>query len=426
MKSLTVRLTLLGLFVAAGSVTAYLFWQGESRAGEEIGSARAFDAAALAAGRQILDMRAAQQSYVAAGQGDQFWLAKVAAAVPSVRDAVSSLRASSTTAQATTALDTAAATLQDFEQTDRKARDHVRAAQRLLASDLIFGNGLEQTGAMVGAVDAARMAEERAHDEALSGIRLRQQFALGAAAAAALLSMLLLVPRPRADEPPPLRTVTSVAPARIAPAPAPGPSPAAEAEGWSPARPAPAPAPASAAAERKIQPVAKPAPVPVKPPEPSIDLPGMAALCTDVARIVDTESLPKILAGAASVLNASGIVLWISDPDGRELSPIVTHGYDHSIVLRLGTIGREAENATAAAFRTGLVQTVKSDALSSGAIAAPLVTPAGAVGVMAAEMRSGGERLPATLAAATILAAQLAMLVGPPSPRAHAKAEANA
>ena len=118
------------------------------------------------------------------------------------------------------------------------------------------------------------------------------------------------------------------------------------------------------------------------------------------------------------MLNASGIVLWISDPDGRELSPIVTHGYDHSIVLRLGTIGREAQNATAAAFRTGLVQTVKSDALSSGAIAAPLVTPAGAVGVMAAEMRSGGERLPGTLAAATILAAQLAM-PRRPSPRAR-------
>ena len=90
---------------------------------------------------------------------------------------------------------------------------------------------------------------------------------------------------------------------------------------------------------------------------------------------------------------------------------------------RLGTILRDAENATAAAFRTSLVQTVKTDAVSQGAIAAPLVTPAGCVGVMAAEVRHEGEKDAAKLAAATIVAAQLATLVGPPSVRAS-KAEA--
>ncbi len=75
------------------------------------------------------------------------------------------------------------------------------------------------------------------------------------------------------------------------------------------------------------------------------------------------------------------------------------------------------ENATASAFRTSLLQTVKADAVSHGAIAAPLLTPAGCVGVMAAEVRGGGEQQEATLAAATIVAAQLATLVGPPSVR---------
>src|SRR6185436_18324943 len=253
MKSLTVRLTLLGLFVAAGGVTAFLFWQGEMRADEEIGSARAFEAAALAAGRDVLDLRAAQQSYVAAGQGDQFWMAKVAAAVPSLRDAIASLRKAATNATAATALDTAASALEDFNQTDHRAREQVRASQRLLASDLIYGSGLELTGAMSGAIDAARTGEGRARDEALAGIRRRQQFALGAAAAAALLVVMLLVPRPKADEPTPLRAVTSVVPARMAPAPPPPPANLkSEPEGWSPARPAPltaAPPP-----ERKIQP----------------------------------------------------------------------------------------------------------------------------------------------------------------------------
>jgi hypothetical protein len=124
------------------------------------------------------------------------------------------------------------------------------------------------------------------------------------------------------------------------------------------------------------------------------------------------------------VLDAPGIVLWISDPDGRELSPIVTHGYSQPMITRLGTILSGSQNATASAFRTALMQTVRTDAVSNGAIAAPLVTPAGCVGVMAAEVRHGGERDPGKLAAAAIVAAQLATLVGPPSTRAQARTEA--
>ena len=54
----------------------------------------------------------------------------------------------------------------------------------------------------------------------------------------------------------------------------------------------------------------------------------------------------------------------------------------------------------------------------------PLVTPVGCVGVMAAEVRHEGERDAAKLAAAAIVAAQLATLVGPPSTRAQARTEA--
>ena len=51
--------------------------------------------------------------------------------------------------------------------------------------------------------------------------------------------------------------------------------------------------------------------------------------------------------------SASGIVLWIADPDGRELSPIVVHGYSPQLATRFGTILRDAENVTASAYRTG-------------------------------------------------------------------------
>jgi hypothetical protein len=148
----------------------------------------------------------------------------------------------------------------------------------------------------------------------------------------------------------------------------------------------------------------------------------MAALCVDLARIQDTRALPSLLERAADILQASGIVLWIADPDGRELSPIVVHGYSPQLSARFGTIPRDAENVTASAYRTGLLQTMKGDAISDGAVAAPLVTGGGCVGVMAAELKNGGEQQDALLAAAAIVAAQLATLVGPPSVRAKTEA----
>jgi hypothetical protein len=178
--------------------------------------------------------------------------------------------------------------------------------------------------------------------------------------------------------------------------------------------PPPPPAPAPAVVEPPPAPVIVQVPVPEP---PRIDLPGMARLVGDMAQLVDTRALPGMLERAAELLDASGIVLWIADPDGRELAPIMTHGYPQQLVTRLGTIQRGAENATAAAFRTSLLQTVDADSVSSGAIAAPLVTPIGCVGVMAAEIRNEGERQDAVLAAAGIVAAQLATLVGPPSSR---------
>ena len=405
MKSLAVRLTLVALFVIATGASAYLFWMGESRARAEAQAARTFDLQASAATRTVLDLRAAQQAYVAAGQGDQFWADKVTATLGAIKDSLGVLRAEAFAPQSVSEIESALASIQDFEQMDRRARDYARANQKLLASDLIFAAGIETTGGAIAALDRARDAELQARHDAAQGIRRRQLYALGAAAAAALLAILLLTPRVSEPE----SRIVLQEPVRAAhhnDGLEPG---AALDEGWAP--------------PRKVAPAPPAQPVPAV-ETPALDLAGVASLCTELARVVDTRSLPAMLERAAGVLDASGIVLWISDPDARELSPIITHGYSPQIVSRLGTLRRDAENATAAAFRTSLVQTVKTDAVSNGAIAAPLVTPAGCVGVMAAEVHHGGEKDAAKLAAATIVAAQLATLVGPPSSRAHANVEA--
>lgn len=406
MKHMAVRVTLLVLFLAASAGAGYFLWTSEMRLRAGADAASRVDANAGAAARAMLDLRASQQAYVAAGQGEPFWIEKVAADLPDLKASIAGLRAQAVTPRAHTAADTALAVLDDFEQMDGRVREYARNDQRLLASDLIFSDGLEMSASVLAALDEARDAERQAHDALTRETRRAELAALGGLAALGLLVILLLLPVSRAK----LQT---------------------------------APAPVAAAATRaaalsdpldlvlaldEYPPTRERAPVQA-PPEPTpaapppVDLDGIAAVCTELARVLDTRSLPSILERAAAALDASGIVVWIADPEGRELAPIVAHGYSPQLLSRLGNLAREAQNATAAAFRTGLVQTVAADAVSNGAIAAPLVTPNGAVGVMAAEVKNEGEKQPARLAAATIVAAQLATLVGPPVSRTQRKAD---
>ena len=404
MKSRALRFVLHALFVGVVAAAAYVVWKKTSEGSAAAHAARAFDQRANAVSRSLLEIKGAQSGYVAAGQGEDYWVTRVDSLIASVRDGLAALEPMTRQSQSLTEIAAAAAAFEDFEQMDRRARDYARGGQRLLASDLVFSDGIEKMDAAVAALDRARTSERAAVDDALAQTRRAELTAVAGAAIAGLMIVFLLAPLPR-QEPaaPPAQAVTRDA------------APAIE----TPARKlAPAVAPPAAVPSRLPQPAAP------KPQRPAIDLAGIAALCTDLARVIDTQALPPALERAARLLNASGVVIWVADPDGRELTAVIAHGYPQNLVSRLGTIARDAENATAAAFRTGLVQTVKSDAVSHGAIAAPLVTPAGPVGVMAAEVLNDGERNEATRAAAAIVAAQLATLVGPPSVRAQAKTEA--
>ena len=438
MKSRAARLALLILFMVALGVTAYLFRTSGSTARTQAAAASSFSDGVRAAARGVIEIRAAQRAYVAAGQGGDFWTGKVTEHVTAVRDALTALRAAASSPQAQTEIDTAAATLQDFVQMDSRARDYVHSNQKLLASDLIFSNGLELTDTVVAALDRAKAAELQARSDDEGTFERRQMFALAAAAAAAVLVVLLLFPRVDVEVGFPMlsgRSTPSHLPLSITNTPDLVRS---GADGWTAARRAAEPKPPTPAASSSTDGARKPAedvrakpdaivPEPVAAPPPSappIDLRGIAALCTQLSRVEDTLALPPLLERAATLLDAAGIILWITDPDGRELSPILAQGYSPQLITRLGPIPRDAQNATAAAFRTSLLQTVNADAGSNGAIAAPLVTSGGCVGVMAAEVRAAGEKQEAKLAAAMIVAAQLASLVGPPASRTESAVEA--
>jgi hypothetical protein len=430
MHNRAARLMLFCLFIAALSVAGFLFWRGEARVGEEEAHARAFDASARGAVGSVLRLRAAQQAYVAAGQGLKFWGDKVAQELDAARTTIKVLGSTATSPQARTVIAAAASTIDDLGRINKRATDYVSKEQRLLAADVIFADGVELSDAALASLDQIAALETQARDHAIDTLKRRQLFALLSGAAASVLAVLLLLPAGRRDPSTQLsvgqtlsRTEEVVEPLLVERTIA---SPVtSESDGWS--APIRATAPVDMGSEQPlVEPVDAPptiAEVRVVPTvtPPTTDFPGLASLCVDLARVADTRALPNLLDRAASILDAHGIILWIADPDGRELNPIFAQGYPLQLVNRLGTIPKEAQNATAAAFRTALLQTVKADDISPGAIAAPLVTAGGCVGVMAAEVKHEAEQHEQTLAAATIVAAQLATLVGPPSARAHAK-----
>ena len=399
MRSRAVRMTLLLLAVGALGTAAYFTWSIERRNSASAEISKDVEWKLDATVRQTVELRAAQQAYVAAGQSEQYWMTRVTELTAQVQDALVEIRRAQLSGDTQAALERAADSLTQFVRFDRRARDYAASGQKLLASDVIFSDGIERTQQILTALDEARTAH--AADARAAAAKGRRELAevIGGGAAVALLALLLLTSRGR--------DATPVIVEESAPVPQPKAAAAPRAKRTAPIdldlKP---PRPAVAAAP------ARPAPPP-PPAAPSTELRDVAEVCTQLARAADISSLPTILQRTALALDAAGVVLWITNPDGAELLAVASHGYAPAVLSRMGPIERDAENVTAAAFRTGLVQTVKGDTVSNGAIAAPLVNASGCVGVLSAEVRHDREREPARLALASIVAAQLATLTAP-------------
>jgi hypothetical protein len=390
-----VRLVLVFAGLAAIAAAGLLLWSFESRARAADATLVLADNDSRSAQAAAADLRGAQQAYVAVGQGEDFWFARVTSLTKDLDDVLAVFKGHLTSHEAVAAADEAIAAMQDFAAVDKRARDYTHSRQLPQASDVIFADGFDVTHKLSTAVARAIAAEAAAHDEALSGIRRREMIVLGSGAGVVALVLLLLI---RGGAP---KDAEQVVRLTVDP-----------------------PAPVSKQTLDDLNDfgvIALPSQREAPPP-PMVDLAAVAALCGDLARVTDTRAVPALLERAATVLDAAGIVLWIADPDGRELSPIVVHGYPPQIAGRLGTILRDATNVTASAYRTALLQIVKGDAVSNGAVAAPLVGAGGCLGVMAVEMKHGGEQREPLLAAAMIIASQLSTLVGPPSARARSEA----
>ncbi|HEX2443667.1 MAG TPA: GAF domain-containing protein [Vicinamibacterales bacterium] len=399
MQTRGVRLSLAILFTLATLAAAYLLVTTHlaSRAG--LAAHIVVDGELQALDQSIAELRTNQQAYVSAGQGEGYWISRVSDRLAVLRAQLAAATERVRSTEARTQLAHALAKLEDFEQMDRRVREYARGGQRLLASDLIFADGLEMTQAAQTHVVRAQADERSAAWTALRASDRRQVLVVATTGAVALIVILLLMP-----------TAGRAADAAAAESDEAGDRTSPDVLGLAlnvpPAEPAPGASPAAA-------------------PEP-ISITETADLCAELCRVHQPGQLPELVGRAARVLDAGGIIVWMADPDRRELLPTLTHGYSPAALARFGTIPRDADNATAAAFREAVVKTVAADGPAAGAIVAPLVTPSGCVGVMAAEVGDGREHDAATHALARIISAQLAALLGPPPAAARAPRAAEA
>ncbi len=141
------------------------------------------------------------------------------------------------------------------------------------------------------------------------------------------------------------------------------------------------------------------------------DLLSLAKLSTRLGQARRTDDFSPLLQEAARILDAIGVVVWMWDAKLERLRPAWAHGYPDQVLSRVPAVARDANNATATAFRLAQPRVFAGSSRSPGALVVPLMTAAGCGGVLAIELRDGAERSCRALALATILASQFARMV---------------
>lgn len=385
MRSRAARLTSSAVACLALGGAAWFVSQTEHSLALRRTALRHFDLSARDAVMAVVDARMAQQAYVASGQSASFWMPKVSAAIPATTDRLDNLRQQAADEAARRSLLESSATLAEFATIDKRARDYLAADQPLMAADVVFSEGVDSAAAAVQQIEAARLSELQAFDADEIGQRRRQAFAVGGACGFTALLLLLMsafgVPAPPATE---------------------------EADGE------PASGETLMLRDTRSLPARSEAGAPVGGADELGDramlaLNSAADVCTAFGCVQDLADLQRVLARAATLIDASGLVVWLGNGAGADLRPVVAHGYSEQVLALMRPVPRHADNAAATAYRTGTLQIVPAKpGTSLGAVVAPLVSADGCVGALTAEIKDNGEVSETVHALSVIFASQLA------------------
>ena len=375
----------------------------------------------------LSDVRGAQAAYVAAGQDPAVWIAKSTEAFAQIDGGIARLRQSTLSVDARARYEAAAMALAEQMEFDRRAREHAKS-DRMLASDIIFDDSPPAHRRVAEELDAARTIDTRAYEARVQRLS-RLRYGMNAATLGFVTLLTLLFGRALRREAPadttaapqsetipdlglPLRPDAKPEihherpPVLARPDAKPG-----AAAGQADRSPARAGLPAREALP--LRPAPAPPVLPVLPPPVPANLSDVAELCVDLGRVIDSRDVPSLVERAATVLQAKGVVLWVADSAGAILRPSITHGYTEKVLTRLGPLQIDGDNVTSLAYRSMRPQTMNSTSPGApSALAVPLLTASGCVGVLAAEVKQdkpASELLPL----ARIIAAQFAALIAP-------------
>jgi hypothetical protein len=365
------------------------------------------------------EIRGAEAGLVATGQDPAEWAPKLAGLIQAVGDTLGKIDRASLSSESAQDLAAVTEAVAAFTKLSSHVRDLIAGEQPLTASSIVFGDAAQHLSTASAALASVATTEGQAVEREVARVSLNEAVALGGAAAWTLVVLLILLPR-------------------VAHAPAAGSTEEAPATTFGQALAGPAAADREPPGDRGFDldlgyraPQASAVSSLDSPHESEreveeclrresglrlnmdapVDLAAAARLCGDLARMKDGHELAGLLARAAELLDASGIVLWIADPDGSTLRPAASHGYSDHALARMKTLSGRSDNAVSVAFQTGNPQVVRGSRDKAGAVVAPVIAAGGCVGTMAAEIRHGAEASPSVQAMAAIVAAQLASLV---------------
>jgi hypothetical protein len=394
MQSRAVRFTIVALLLASGIGAAFIVWRTERALQALEVSRRTRELAIERLAPAVGSIASAQEAYVDYGLRDDATLGRVAALIDRVTAQAAALRSSAQSPDSAAHLEEFWVALAALATSAAQSQQRLGAGEPLAAADLLLSTARPHVATISVRLREFREAEFAGFGIARASLVQRSWIAVGSTAVLWLVGLVALARVPS----PPTTAVSNTGP------------PAASA-------PRLEQQPAAGATVTTATPGASPA--------PSFELSEAADLCTAISRLADGGALPGILERAARILDARGLIVWMGA--GDELFPVAAYGYQESVISRLPSIKRRAENATAAAWRHGELRTVPADSASLGAIVAPMFDASGCVGVLAAEVRNGREADPVAGAITGILASQLALVLAawPASSAADAAAAAS-
>jgi hypothetical protein len=376
MRSRAWRVVLVIVLLASGAGAALVGWTVSRQIAEVDRSQRELNDQVDGLLTTLDAVTTAQQAHVTASSEQD--PARVSTLLGQLRSETEAVRAHVRSIDGGRAVQAVAASVATLSDIEARAAEHLFLGQDLMAADLLASDGRSADEAVASGLRTLRGAENDAYSAARAWALDSLWAIAGAIAVLWVVGLILFMRQP------------SVIVREVSPASAQGHTLLAPTD-----------------AAQKFAPAT------------SLDLQGAADVCTSIGQLTSAGDLSPLLRRAASVLDASGVVVWMAA--GEELFAAAAFGYTPHVMRRLGPINRAALNATAAAWRTSTLQVVSGDHAERGALAAPMLGPDRCVGVLAVEVRVGQEGDPATRAVTALLAAQLAAaLAGWPAASAAA------